>query len=102
MQIRNNRGPRTDALGNLDSIVVWTEYEPFQICLIDSQLYRFVCVYKSNHHTTPCQKLWIYLGISREFQDILSLICNLNPKKCTRSDGISSQTLLLCDNSVVL
>ena len=37
-----------------------------------------------------------------QWDEILSLIRNLNPNKATGSDGISGQMLLLCDNSVVL
>ena len=37
-----------------------------------------------------------------DHDEILSLNRNLNPNKATRSDGISGQMLLLCDNSVVL
>ena len=34
--------------------------------------------------------------------DIISLICKLNPTKANGSDGISGQMLLLCDDSVIL
>ena len=34
--------------------------------------------------------------------EIISLIRNINPNKATGSDGISGQTLLLCDDSVIL
>ena len=37
-----------------------------------------------------------------QYDEIISLIRNLNPNKATGSDGISGQMLLLCDNSVVL
>ena len=37
-----------------------------------------------------------------QYDEITSLIRNLNPNKATGSDGISGQMLLLCDNSVVL
>ena len=37
-----------------------------------------------------------------QYDEIISLIRNLNPNKATGSDGISGQMLFLCDNSVVL
>ena len=40
--------------------------------------------------------------ISIPCEEIISLIRNLNPNKATGSDGVCSQMLLLCDNSVVL
>ncbi|MEO1917916.1 MAG: reverse transcriptase family protein, partial [Candidatus Thioglobus sp.] len=40
--------------------------------------------------------------ITIQYEEIISLIRNLNPNKATGSDGISGQMLLLCDNSVVL
>ena len=40
--------------------------------------------------------------IAIQYDEILSLIRNLNPNKATRFDGISGQITLLCNNSVVL
>ena len=37
-----------------------------------------------------------------EWDEIISLIRNLNPNKATGSDGISGQMLHLCDNSAIL
>ena len=40
--------------------------------------------------------------VSTHYEEIISLIRNLNPNKASGPDGISGQMLLLCDNSVVL
>ena len=40
--------------------------------------------------------------IQLSINDIVSLICKLNPNKVTGSDNISPQMLLLCGNTVAL
>ena len=64
------------------------------VCLL------LLVVYLLSPHNSLTDKKIEHIPI--QCDEILSLICNLNPNKTTGSDGRSGQMLLLCDNSVVL